>query len=196
MPEGPVHSARDGVPSSGGRQPRPQGAGPCAWRWSGLGTLRSSSPATLGAGGVQGARAGPARRGRQAVGAGLWVARRPSQPILHDARAAVPSASRRRRAGAFAGGSRRAAQVGVGGRCQGAQRARWCTGQAGSGRRGREAPVHASGVGLAWERRAAAADFGGERRSGGPGGPGPAGKASGKRWAEGGAAPTATNPPW
>ena len=79
---------------------------------------------TLGAGGVQGARAGPARRGRQVVSAGPRAALLPSQPILHGDRADVPGASRGQRAGAFASGGRGEAQVGVGRRCQRVQPSR------------------------------------------------------------------------
>jgi hypothetical protein len=146
-------------------------AAEAARRWSmRVALVRPGSAAqqqpTLGAGGDQGARAGPARRGRQVVSAGPRAARRPPQPILHGDRADVPGASRGQRAGAFASGGRRAAQVGVGGRCQGGQRARWCAGQAESGSRGREAPVHAYGVGTACERCAAAAGRGCGQRSG------------------------------
>jgi hypothetical protein len=79
---------------------------------------------TSEASGVQGARAGPARRGRQVVSAGPRATLRPPRPILHGDRADVPGASRGQRAGAFASGGRGAAQVGVGRRCQRVQPSR------------------------------------------------------------------------
>ena len=81
---------------------------------------------TSEASGVQGARAGPARRGRQVVSAGPRATLRPPRSILRvrGDGADVPGASRGQRAGAFASGGRGAAQVGVGRRCQRVQPSR------------------------------------------------------------------------